>query len=624
MEFSTLNGYEVKDKKAVRFYDSLEDMKTDNTLKEGMYVKIKGYNEPGDSGNFEYLIRLKNNDYIDNLYIVSLANLNLVAQLIKNNEFIEDITCTEVVDDETNTKYWITHIPHKDKYGNVLRLKLGLADDSMEQTGHLETARDFAHRHKATVVINGGIGDNASSEMTGQKYGMLMKDRELISNQPSSYWEIHWALGITEDNELVTFGPTQTEEEARELNCVDVLSGMTPILINGVSQKFMIEYTNNWFNMIETTDTTPVENKTYYTANNSAPYYTEHDNLVSFESGITYYEIENILYQKQMIGQDSNTKDIYVITCNGKGVGKDRGMSTDKIVEIFLSLGCDFAYQLDGGGSTALVYHGEMLNNPTDAEGKTERPCADFLYVSYEDLSPYSDELNNINKRISDIKRRTQTLETMYLDATDNIPKGYDLNNINKIGKYYCFNRNVAETLQNLPDISKFPAYKGETIYGFKLIVEKMNSNNILIQTLICEGGGLNNGITPIFIRQYSHNGTSYTWREWQLISFDEREKITPTLEEGFALANDNFYCKNGRVCINCEVNGTLNENTITKVLTIPSKYKPSKYVMTACICPGVNNVVVGQVQITSAGVLNITTSETVSKARCNIVYDID
>ena len=607
-----------------KHFNSVAEMKADNTLIDGYVVETLGYHEVNDGGGATYLIRTKtSNDVEDDRYIIFTSN-DLVAELIKNNEMIEDITCEEFTDTTTDTKYWITHIPHKDKYGNVLRLRLGLADDSMEQTGHLETAREFAHRHKASLVINAGIGDNASNEMTGQKLGLRMKDGVFISNVPFSYWQIHWALGIKEDNTLVTFGTTQTEEQARELGCVDVTSAMTPILLNGISQKFNIQYTNSWFTATITTDETPNANKTYYTKNTTAPYYTKHTNLSVFTSGVTYYEIEDYLYQKQMIGQNTTTKDIYVITCNGKGVGKDRGMSTDKIVEIFLSLGCDFAYQLDGGGSTALVYHGEMLNNPTDDEGKTERPCADFLYVSYEDLSPYSDELNDINKRISDIKRRTQRLETMYLDVRDNIPEGYDLNNINKTGKYCCLNRYVAETLQNLPDISKFPTYKGKTIYGFKLTVEKMNSNNVLIQTLICEGGGLNKGVTPIFVRQYSHDGTSYTWREWKLIGFNETSKITPTIETDFTLANDNFYCKNNRVCINFEVNGTFVQNTNTKILTLPSEYKPSKYVITACVCHTGNNIVVGQVQITTTGELKITTSADASKVRCNIVYDLE
>lgn len=622
---STSDGDSVQLKlnKKPYYYNTVADMKADTKLKVGDMAVTLGYHETNDGGEATYKIRnKKESDIIDNRFI-HLLNNNLVAELIKENEMIEDITCEEFLDEDTNTKYWITHIPHKDKYGNVLRLKLGLADDAMEQTGHLETAREFAHRHKATVVINGGVGDNASAEMTGRKYGMRMKDGILISNQPSSYWQIHWAMGITAENKLVTFGPVQTEEEARALGCVDVLSGMTPILIDGKSQKFEIEYTNSWFTSKETTDITPDSTKTYYTKNTTAPFYTEHTNLTAFESGTTYYELEDYLYQKQFVGQNNSNKDIYFITTNGKGRANDRGMATDKIIDIFLSLGCDFAYQPDAGGSTALVYHGEMLNNPTDNEGKSERPCADFLYVSYEDLNPSSDELNNINKRISKLRRDMQLIKSYNLEADNSIPINSDLNTFDKIGTYYSKNREVTETLTNIPKVENFPGYTGGTLYGFKLIVEKI-TEKIIVQKMICEGAGATKGKTFEFIRQYSHDGTSYIWRDWKLIEYTETTKITPTLVSGFTLANESFYCKNNRVCINFEVTGTFEQNINTKILTLPSEYKPSKYVMNACVCPGANNVVIGQVQITNAGELKITATETVSKARCNVVYDLE
>ena len=56
MEFSTLNGYKVKDKKASRFYDNVESMLNDSTLKDGMHVKTKGYYSINDGGGCEYHI----------------------------------------------------------------------------------------------------------------------------------------------------------------------------------------------------------------------------------------------------------------------------------------------------------------------------------------------------------------------------------------------------------------------------------------------------------------------------------------------------------------------------------------------------------------------------------------
>lgn len=55
-EISILNGYKIKDKKAVRYYDTISNMKSDTTLKAGMYVKTKGYYSVNDGGNAEYYI----------------------------------------------------------------------------------------------------------------------------------------------------------------------------------------------------------------------------------------------------------------------------------------------------------------------------------------------------------------------------------------------------------------------------------------------------------------------------------------------------------------------------------------------------------------------------------------
>lgn len=69
MEFSTLNGYKVKDKKAVRYYETVELMKNDSTLKHNMYVKTKGYYTANDGGMCEYHITntQSNSHYQENL-----------------------------------------------------------------------------------------------------------------------------------------------------------------------------------------------------------------------------------------------------------------------------------------------------------------------------------------------------------------------------------------------------------------------------------------------------------------------------------------------------------------------------------------------------------------------------
>lgn len=85
--FTSLNGYKVKDEYAVHTYDSVALMKIDSKLKEGMYVKTKGYYNANDGGHGDYII--VNNDTLvaDNGLIHNLTN-GLKAKLIINNDCI--------------------------------------------------------------------------------------------------------------------------------------------------------------------------------------------------------------------------------------------------------------------------------------------------------------------------------------------------------------------------------------------------------------------------------------------------------------------------------------------------------------------------------------------------------
>ena len=81
-EVKVINGYKVKDEKAIRSYDTVALMKADTKLSEGQHVKTKGYYESNDGGSSEYLITdtQSESDYQENL------NNGLFAEKIKNDE----------------------------------------------------------------------------------------------------------------------------------------------------------------------------------------------------------------------------------------------------------------------------------------------------------------------------------------------------------------------------------------------------------------------------------------------------------------------------------------------------------------------------------------------------------
>lgn len=82
--FTSLNGYYVKDKEAIHTYDSVAEMKADSKIREGSYVKTRGYHNVNDGGNGEYLIRTKTNDDSEDNGKIHFTQNNLVAELVNS------------------------------------------------------------------------------------------------------------------------------------------------------------------------------------------------------------------------------------------------------------------------------------------------------------------------------------------------------------------------------------------------------------------------------------------------------------------------------------------------------------------------------------------------------------
>ena len=58
----------------------------------------------------------------------------LVQDAVNSSYLYDEITVTKYLDSDTNTHYWITHVPHLDKNGNLIQIKHGLASDNDTQT----------------------------------------------------------------------------------------------------------------------------------------------------------------------------------------------------------------------------------------------------------------------------------------------------------------------------------------------------------------------------------------------------------------------------------------------------------------------------------------------------------
>lgn len=60
------------------------------------------------------------------------------------------------------------------------------------------------------------------------------------------------------------------------------------------------------------------------------------------------------------------------------------GLSLYQLAQVMQEAGCRLAYNLDGGGSSTMWFHGEVVNNPTSGRKIGERRVSDIVYLGYE------------------------------------------------------------------------------------------------------------------------------------------------------------------------------------------------------------------------------------------------
>lgn len=384
-EFSSLNGYDVKDKTA---RESIEELKDSYLINE---IETKKINVSNNNGNV-----------------------------------------------------YITTIPHLDNENNIIPIKHDFANDVID-TG-AEKPTDFSYRKNATFVSNASVFEIGTHQgiPLNTLLGVYIHNGELIKdnrNLLDSEWiNNRYILGIKEDNTLKSYRGNTSVADLLNDGVKETVQAMIPILINGENNKSNLTsegctyWADSTFN--QTSDATPIYNKIYYTYENNE--YVGHFHLSEFTSGVTYYDEttpttgSGARNPRQIIGQKSN-KDIIFITNNGKGDKYNVGLSLYDFTTLAKYYGCTFAFVLDGGGSTASVYKNEMLNHPTDGqtaysthyngEGLEIRPVSDFLYFSKEVNTEKDNDINYLLNKIQELEKRLDdfnlTSENKYMSTTN-------------------------------------------------------------------------------------------------------------------------------------------------------------------------------------------------------------
>ncbi|PPF71065.1 exopolysaccharide biosynthesis protein [Clavibacter michiganensis] len=68
-----------------------------------------------------------------------------------------------------------------------------------------------------------------------------------------------------------------------------------------------------------------------------------------------------------------------MVVVDGRSTGYSAGVTLPDLAAIMLDLGCETAYNIDGGGSTTMVHAGELVNRPLGTT--SERGTSDILYI---------------------------------------------------------------------------------------------------------------------------------------------------------------------------------------------------------------------------------------------------
>ncbi|MCF1614775.1 phosphodiester glycosidase family protein, partial [Tetragenococcus koreensis] len=281
--------------------------------------------------------------------------------------------------------YKIIHIPHKGKDGKLIKLNKGLAG----RPGQLEpqTARSFAQETGATFVSNASTGTTTQKKLHGQQ---IYEGQILDTVKGDEYDQIkdRWTLAVADDNTMTAFPQNITAQEIKDKGYNTTFSGFGPLIMDG-----KVVY----------------KDEDYGDSGDPNP--------------------------RTAIAQLPN-KDILIFTCDGRlntEKMNQRGMKLEEVIDVLYDHygEIDFAYNLDGGGSSSAILRSKMLNKPSDNNNRDERKVLDFIYFGKEARQPRDIDIQNAYKDIGEVRSYAQFLYGMFqlwnsFEATELKLKNYN------------------------------------------------------------------------------------------------------------------------------------------------------------------------------------------------------
>ena len=226
---------------------------------------------------------------------------------------------------EQKKKDGITYFVCDVKITDVSQLRTAFAGDDF-RSGIYEAVSDIAGRHSPVIAINADF-------CRYHRDGVIIRNGEVLRRQNIKK---HHLLVVDENGNL----SAQTDR-----------SGKQGLVAN------KLEQANTW----QTFEFGPVLVENGEAVDLPKSFY------INCNDG--YYE------PRTAIGQVGPLHYVLIVV-DGRRDGYSTGCSMPKLQELFLEEGVQFAFNLDGGGSTTLYFLGEVINMPS---GGKERSVSDVL-----------------------------------------------------------------------------------------------------------------------------------------------------------------------------------------------------------------------------------------------------
>ncbi len=266
---------------------------------------------------------------IENLVAQSMAQTELSKELYEK-QLLEKLGVPVDSYISHRVEILLFQMVERDYRGYLAKIKLFDPDAikvrlARDEFGRIETTSSSVKEEGAVFGVNGG--GFFYSQGIYLPMGNTMVDGKLVNNFLSSTNAVFFA-GFSSSGDLVG-GQFLQEQELMKLDAVSGVS-FSPILLQG---RLPVEIPARW---------------------------------------------RQTRHPRTIVGSFGNG-DIFFWVIDGRQPGWSRGATLEEIQIKLLELGVVDAYNLDGGGSTTMVFKGKLLNRPSDGR---ERAVATHILIA--------------------------------------------------------------------------------------------------------------------------------------------------------------------------------------------------------------------------------------------------